>query len=512
MTIRASRAPGLAFEAVRPPPEPSALRSDVAAFVGPTRRGPVGAPTRVEGWREYVRAFGELDRELDTPYAIRGYFDNGGQVAWIVRLATPRWQVSSARWDASGLEALGNSIFRIDAASPGAWSRRARVAVRYRARTSTGIATVDVTVRTADEVEDHRGIPASALVDHIKGGSQLIRIVWVDHAAVATPRAFASEQIVFDQAGAVELPAKEDYFDAITALAEVPEVALVAFPELHHHLEGRAVHDVLAAAATSADGLRDRMVLVDLPKDPPKLRWNADDILAWVDATLGRGDTDRSGEAKYWRAAALYHPWVRVTDPLGGVAQPTRDIAPSGHVAGAISLLDRTRGAHSTPANSPLLGMIDLREDYDDDEQAMLNPEGVDLLRCMPALGFSVWGGRTLDRTTPFVAHRRMLHRLVRAIRDAAEPLVFETNGPALWFMFTRAITTVLLGFWRTGALAGDRPEQAFEVQCDDTTNPPEEIDNGRCLCLIAIAPAVPMEFILLRVALGRDGSLEVLS
>jgi phage tail sheath protein FI len=156
--------------------------------------------------------------------------------------------------------------------------------------------------------------------------------------------------------------------------------------------------------------------------------------------------------------------------------------------------------------------MIDLREDYDDDEQAMLNPEGVDLLRCMPALGFSVWGGRTLDRTTPFVAHRRMLHRLVRAIRDAAEPLVFETNGPALWFMFTRAITTVLLGFWRAGALAGDRPEQAFEVQCDDTTNPPEEIDNGRCLCLIAIAPAVPMEFILLRVALGRDGSLEVLS
>jgi len=512
VTIRASRAPGLAFEAVRPPPEPSALRSDVAAFVGPTRRGPVGVPTRVEGWREYLREFGQLDRELDTPYAIRGYFDNGGQVAWIVRLATPRWQVSSSRWDARGLAELGDSVFRIDAASPGAWSHRARITVRYRARTSTGVPTVDMTIRTDDETEDHRGIPARDLVAHIASGSKLIQLVWVGHAPAATPRAFAIEQITLDQAGAVELPVKEDYFDAITALAEVPEVAIVAFPELHDHVDDRGVRDVITAAAASADEQRDRIVLVDLPKLPPNLRWNVDDILAWVDRTLGRGDTDKTGEAKYWRAAALYHPWVRVSDPLGGVAQPTRDIAPSGHVAGTISLLDRTRGAHATPANSPLLGMIDLHEDYDDDEQALLNPQGVDLLRCVPALGFSVWGGRTLDRTNPYVAHRRLLHRLVRAIRHAAEPLVFESNGPVLWFMFTREITTVLVEFWRAGALAGDRPEQAFQVQCDDTTNPPEEIDNGRCLCLIAIAPAIPMEFILIRVALARDGSLEVLS
>ncbi|HMG54730.1 MAG TPA: hypothetical protein VK601_14635, partial [Kofleriaceae bacterium] len=199
MTIRASRAPGLAFEAVRPPPEPSALRSDVAAFVGPTRRGPVGVPTRVEGWREYLREFGQLDRELDTPYAIRGYFDNGGQVAWIVRLATPRWQVSSSRWDARGLAELGDSVFRIDAASPGAWSHRARITVRYRARTSTGVPTVDMTIRTDDETEDHRGIPARDLVAHIASGSKLIQLVWVGHAPAATPRAFAIEQITLDQ-------------------------------------------------------------------------------------------------------------------------------------------------------------------------------------------------------------------------------------------------------------------------------------------------------------------------
>lgn len=510
MIKRAAIAPGLAFEAVRPPPEPSPLRSDVAAFGGPTRRGPIGVPTRVEGWREYLREFGGLDRELDTPYAIRGYFENGGEVAWIIRLATPRASVSSAIWSAKGLAALGNSVFRISAATPGPWSRGARVTLRYRGRTATGTATLDISIRTADETEEHRAIPASTLIEQINTASRLIRIEWIDHVAPATPRAFATEQITLDQAGAVEPPAQEDYFDAIGLLTDVPEAALVAFPELHD-LGDTGATKVIRAAAAAADGLHDRLVLVDLPPDPPHLRWQVDDILAWVADTLGRGDDDKGRAVRWWRSAALYHPWVRVSDPLGGVAKPTRDIAPSGHVAGVISLLDRVRGAHSTPANAPTLGVIDLREDYDNDEQAVLNPEGVDLLRCVPAIGFSIWGGRTLDRTAPFVAHRRLLHRLVRAIRQVAEPLVFETNGPALWFTFVRAITTVLLEAWRAGSLAGTRPEEAFRVTCDASTNPPEEIDLGRCVCAIEVAPATPMEYILIRVALSRDGALEVL-
>jgi uncharacterized protein len=60
------------------------------------------------------------------------------------------------------------------------------------------------------------------------------------------------------------------------------------------------------------------------------------------------------------------------------------------------------------------------------------------------------------------------------------------------------------------GALKGARPEEAFRVKCDAETNPPEERDLGRLLCVIEFAPAVPMEFITLRVALGREGNLEV--
>lgn len=517
MIGRAARAPGLAFEVVRPAQEPSPLRSDVAAFIGPTRRGPVGVPTRVEGWREFRREFGDLDRELDTPYAIRGYFDNGGEVAWILRTAPPdRGSVSSVSWKATGLLKLEGATFTISAASPGPWSRGARVEITYRGRTSTGTATVDVTVRTDDEVEEHRGIPvtnATSLCEAIRAASRLIRIDVVDKPAPAIARAFAITTLVLDQSGAIQPPAVEDYFDAIDQLAEVPEAAIIAFPDLHDIPTQKAC-DVIAAAAASADELHDRLILVDLPKhpEPPLVRWHADAILDWVGTKLRRGTDDTSRSVRWWRAAALYHPWVRVADPLGGVATPTRDIPPSGHVAGVMSLLDRERGPHSTPANTPTVGVIDLYEEYDNDEQALLNPEGVDLLRCVPALGFSIWGGRTLDRGSPFVAHRRLLHRLVRAIRRVAEPLVFEVNGPVLWFTFVRAITAVLLEAWRSGSLVGSRPEEAFRVVCDDSTNPPEEIELGRCVCEIEVAPAVPMEFILVRVALSRDGALEVLS
>ena len=92
-----------------------------------------------------------------------------------------------------------------------------------------------------------------------------------------------------------------------------------------------------------------------------------------------------------------------------------------------------------------------------------------------------------------------------------AEPLVFDVNGPELRLTLVRAITTVLLQTFRAGGLAGATPAQAFQVQCDDQTNPPDAIDTGQVVCVVNVAPAVPMEFITLRVSLDTEGRLEVL-
>jgi uncharacterized protein len=102
------------------------------------------------------------------------------------------------------------------------------------------------------------------------------------------------------------------------------------------------------------------------------------------------------------------------------------------------------------------------------------------------------------------------VHRIVRAIRRVADPLVFDTNGPVLWFTVARAVSGVLMEAFRSGFLQGDTPDQAYRVRCDEVTNTQDRIDAGEVVCEIEIAPAAPMEFITLRLTLGAQGLLEV--
>lgn len=177
-----------------------------------------------------------------------------------------------------------------------------------------------------------------------------------------------------------------------------------------------------------------------------------------------------------------------------------------------IARLDAERGAHHTPANAVVLEAVDLAAELPEPQQVRLFDAGVDLIRCTRGRGLMVWGGRTLsaDPRTRYIAHRRLLHLLVRAIRRVASPLVFDVNSPELRLTLVRAITSVLLSAFRAGALTGTRPEQAFRVVCDDTNNPPEQ-DPGQLVCEIEVAAAVPMEFVRLRLVLGQDRGLEVI-
>jgi phage tail sheath protein FI len=182
-----------------------------------------------------------------------------------------------------------------------------------------------------------------------------------------------------------------------------------------------------------------------------------------------------------------------------------------------MSRLDRERGPHWTPANAECLDAVDVGDEWELDEREALYRAGINLVRCMPGKGLQLWGGWTAvdprsaaDPSYLHLAHRRLIHRLVRAIRTIAQPLVFNANTRELRFSVYRAVYGVLLRFWRAGAFRGTRPEEAFAVVCDDTNNPPGEQDDGRLWCEVSLAPAVPMEFITLRIALGEAGRLEV--
>jgi phage tail sheath protein FI len=305
-------------------------------------------------------------------------------------------------------------------------------------------------------------------------------------------------------------PGIGDYLAAVQALADQPEVAIVATPDLGRHLTSDDDRKaVVAALLSTAASQMDRLVLIDVPSEPSDSSGKTLaplGALAWASAVLPADPAQR-------RAAAVYYPGLLVPDPLGGLTAPLRALPPSGHVAGVISRLDRERGAYYTPANVALEDAVDLDPALTEPEQEAVFAVGLNLLRCAPGRGLQVWGGRTLDVTASpasYVAHRRLVHRLVRAVHQVADALVFDVNGPELRLNLVRGVTSVLLAAFRAGALAGNLPQQAFQVVCDDTNNAPGT-DPGQVVCDIAVAPAVPMEFIQLRLIASQQSQAEVI-
>ena len=58
----------------------------VAAFVGLAAGGPFNEPTLVTNWTQFVTTFGEFIEGSYLAHSVYGYFQNGGGIAYIVRI------------------------------------------------------------------------------------------------------------------------------------------------------------------------------------------------------------------------------------------------------------------------------------------------------------------------------------------------------------------------------------------------------------------------------------------
>ncbi len=208
------------------------------------------------------------------------------------------------------------------------------------------------------------------------------------------------------------------------------------------------------------------------------------------------------------RYAALYYPWLRVRDPAAGreVTAP-----PSGHMAGIYARVDVERGVHKAPANVVVRGINGFEKDVTKREQDLLNPQGINAFRFFPGRGNRVWGARTLtsDSAWKYVNVRRLFIFVEESIDEGTQWVVFEPNAEPLWARVRASVTNFLTTVWRSGALEGTTAEQAFFVVCDRTTMTQDDIDNGRLICLVGIAPVKPAEFVIFRI---QQKTLEVVA
>ncbi len=197
---------------------------------------------------------------------------------------------------------------------------------------------------------------------------------------------------------------------------------------------------------------------------------------------------------------AYYFPWVQMYDMK---ADQNIYAPPSGGVCGIYGRVDGTRGVHKAPANELFKTALGLKYNLTDAEQELLNPKGINCIRDFPGRGIRVWGARTISSNPEwrYVNVRRLFCMVEQALQNGTNWVVFEPNTRDLWKKITRNITAFLLNIWRSGALFGDSPEEAFYVRCDDELNPPESIDAGYVVIEIGLAPAKPAEFVVFRVS-----------
>ena len=239
------------------------------------------------------------------------------------------------------------------------------------------------------------------------------------------------------------------------------------------------------------ESLASRFAVLDIPRDAKKVQ----DVIAHRDIF----------DSNY---AALYHPWLTVFDPLD---KKNIAIPPSGSVLGIYARSDNTRGVHKAPANEVVRACVGLDCQFNKGEQDILNPKGVNLIRSFPGQGIRVWGARTASSNPSwkYINVRRLFIFIEESIKANTNWAVFEPNDEVLWVRVQRTISVFLTGLWRSGSLAGSSPEEAFFVNIGRNTMSQDDIDNGRLICVIGVAPVKPAEFVIFRISQKTSESAE---
>jgi len=282
-------------------------------------------------------------------------------------------------------------------------------------------------------------------------------------------------------------------------LEPLDEVRLVACPDIMYGYDGSQeakdrVKMVQTAMIAHCEKMRYRFAVLDTP---PGL--NAQQAKEW--RTFVNFDTSY---------AAMYYPWIEVAD-LSGSGSTTKLVPPSGHVIGLYNRTDANRGVHKAPANDVLLGAINIEFKISKGEQDVLNPLGVNCIRAFPASGIRVWGGRTLSSNGSwrYINVRRLFIMVEASMETGLRWVVFEPNDSTLWAKVLRDVNSFLKVVWRSGALFGNTPEEAFYVKCDEEINPAEIRDLGQLIIEVGLAPVKPAEFVIFRISQWAGANAE---
>ncbi|MCR5748248.1 MAG: phage tail sheath subtilisin-like domain-containing protein [Lachnospiraceae bacterium] len=528
--------------------------TSTAGFVGFAEKGPVvGPPLFVSSFVHFKQQFGGFLSEFaygEYRYlanCVEQFFANGGTRCFVMRVAPSDAAVSSAK----------KGLLTVKAKNPGIWGDKIQITLNsvkkhklqlvaktdngYKAKSVDGFKEGDIvefegTYTTIKTIMDREITFADKLPDKVVDNAiipkALLYLVNVDLGVrygdeaevypelsfnIASPRYIGSKLATSElidveveplakagnpveailgkgnESGAFFLEGGSDgsisKVNAGTFIGEDngpgKRTGLQSFIENNNvsmmAVPGITMPEVIVSLVGHCENLRSRFAVIDMPRDYYKTA----DLIGYrnmIDSTY----------------AAMYHPWIQVFDRSSNKSDY---IPPSGAVMGIYSRTDQTRGVHKAPANEVVF-CTGLKTNYTKDEQDILNPEGINLIRALPGQGIRVWGARTASSNNAFkyVNVRRLFIYVEESIKANTNWVVFEPNDATLWQRVQLSVAGFLDGLWRNGMLAGDSPASSYFVDIGPSTMTKDDIINGRLICNIGIAPSRPAEFVIFRV------------
>lgn len=494
--------------------------TSTAGFLGMTERGPL-KPRLVTSFSQFVGIYGGYIKDSLTAYAVEGFFKNGGQRCFIGRVVR-NGAGKAELGEPLSVEAVGQGLWgnrvaiRIEDASSGA-PDLFKLVVAYWADELPDLAVSGegeeiaknllALLESAEKLEvfDNLSIEEKSADNFMKKVNGISTLIEIPEETAVDARPANTEDVFMvplqdGSDGADSLTRGDMRGDpaalpgertGLTAFSEVDEIAILYAPDMYSPIfdaGGRQslVDDIL----TQCETLKDRFAILDIPKG------NADIAALSISTAPLR-------PSKY---GAVYYPWIKVLDPL---TRRKKLMPPGGHMAGIYARSDQERGVHKAPANELVRGAMDLEFQITKGEQDLLNPRHINCIRYFPGRGILVWGARTtiLDALWKYINVRRLFIFVEESIEEGTQWVVFEPNDHKLWARVKQTITQFLTRVWRDGALMGTTPEEAFFVKCDRSTMTQDDIDNGRLICIIGIAPVKPAEFVIFRIAQWQGGS-----
>ena len=476
----------------------------------------------ITGFAQYQGLYGGFIEGSNLAYAVDGFFRNGGQRCYIGRIVGKGSKTASADLvkaaspPAPATPAPAPDIktaITVSALGPGDWGTRIAVKVDNASLTTIKPKLFKLTVaywndtppeklddntaKTATILESYDNLslePSSSdyYLNRINGISNLITLdeftnvdidamifLKLDPAGAKPSGAVKLDKVETSDYTGITDPGKRTGF---AALEEQEDISIVCIPDEN------SIKDLTLTSALvdHCENMKDRFAICQASQ-------TASDISKLIPPR----------DSKY---AAFYYPWITIIDP---VTNMKKLIPPGGHIAGVYARSDSERGVHKAPANEILQGAVDLQINLTKGDQDILNPRGVNCIRAFVGRGIRIWGARTAstDPSWKYLNVRRLFIFMEKSIDIGTQWVVFEPNDEKLWARVKQTISQFLVGVWKDGALMGTTQDEAFFVKCDRTTMTQDDIDNGKLIILVGVAPVKPAEFVIFRIAQVAKGS-----